>query len=201
MIVVGLTGSIGMGKTQTAALFREEGVPVQCADDVVHRLYRAGGAGAAAVGRVFPDALAPDGSVERSVLRQRMQSDPEQFRILEREVHALVRAARAAFLAGARRSGAALAVLDVPLLFETGLDSEMDAVVVVSAPADRQRARILQRPGMTEAAFEMILRRQLPDREKRARADFVVDTGSGIETARRAVRAILAELQGRPETR
>lgn len=199
MIVLGLTGSMGMGKTQTAEFFREEGVPVQSADDVVHRLYRAGGAGAAVVQKLYPEAIAPDGSVVRATLRNLMRSDPESFRRIEREVHALVRAARDAFLADAREDGAALAVLDVPLLFETGLDAEVDVVVVVSAPEDQQRARILQRPGMTEQALEAVLNRQMPDQDKRARADFIVDTGSGIESARRAVRAIHSELRNRPE--
>lgn len=194
MIVAGLTGSIGMGKSATAALFAGEGVPVWDADAAVHRLYRRGGAAVEPVQALFPDTVV-DGAVDRARLRERLAVDPEGFRKLESAVHPLVAADRAEFLASAKAAGADLAVVDVPLLFETGADRTVDAVVVVSAPEAIQRQRVLAREGMTEDRFQALLARQLPDAEKRARADFVIDTSGGFDAAREQVRRVIAELR------
>jgi dephospho-CoA kinase len=194
MIVVGLTGSIGMGKSATAALFAEEGVPVWSADEAVHRLYGEGGAAVAPIRAAFPGVIR-DGTVDRAALSARLQADPSGFARLEAIVHPLVAADRTAFLTRAIEDGHAVAVLDIPLLFETGGDRLADAVVVVSAPAEVQRERVLARPGMTPEKFEAILARQLPDAEKRARADFVVDTSRGLEPAREQVRDFLGILR------
>jgi dephospho-CoA kinase len=192
-LVIGLTGSVGMGKSTTAGMFAESGIPVWNADDAVHRLYARGGAAVTAVGRLFPDAIR-DGAVDREVLRSAITRDPTVLPRLEAMVHPLVAADRAAFLAKAERDGAEIAVLDVPLLFETGLDSEVDVIVVASAPPEVQRERVLARPGMTEADLAAILARQMPDAEKRARADYVVQT-IDLEGARRAVNDILTALR------
>ncbi len=201
MIRVGLTGSIGMGKSTTAALFAEQGVPVWDADAAVHRLYAQDGAGVAAVGREFPEVIV-DGAVDRERLARRLHAEPGAFSRLEAVVHPLVAADRQAFLDGARASGAAVAVLDVPLLFETGAASAMDAVVVVTARPDLQRDRVLARPGMSPDRFEAILARQTPDAHKQARAHFVIDTSHGLESARTQVAAVLRALAtgvaGRP---
>lgn len=191
MIVLGLTGSVGMGKSTTADLFRREGVPVFDADAAVHDLYR--GAAVAPVGAAFPDALR-DGVIDRAVLGQLVFNRPDAMRRLEAIVHPFVRAARERFLAEARRSGAALCVLDIPLLFETGGDKEVDAVAVVSAPESVQKARVLARPGMTPERFAAILAKQMPDAEKRRRARFVIDTSKGLEEAARQVREVIAAL-------
>ncbi len=193
MIVLGLTGSIGMGKSATAGMFRDLGVPVHDADDSVHRLYGPGGAGARAVGDLAPEAIRGDGSVDRLRLRDLAQASPDLLARIEAAVHPLVKAEREAFLAQARESGAPLAVLDVPLLYETGAEAETDAVVVVSAPESVQRERVLARDGMTNEALALILARQMPDSEKRARADYVVDSGRGFEEARRQVAAIVEQ--------
>ena len=192
MVILGLTGSIGMGKSTTAALFREGGVPVFDADAAVHALYR--GAAVAPVEELFPGVTA-GGTVDRELLRQRVLDDPSVLRRLEAIVHPLVRAERAAFLAAAKAGGAPLAVLDVPLLCETGGEAEVDAVAVVTAPAAVQKARVLARPGMTEARFSAILAQQVPDAEKRARARFVIDTGAGLDAARARVAAVIAALE------
>ncbi|PJA60785.1 MAG: dephospho-CoA kinase [Rhodobacterales bacterium CG_4_9_14_3_um_filter_71_31] len=195
MIVVGLTGSIGMGKSTVAQAFADAGAAVWDADAAVHALYAPGGAGARAVARLAPQAVGADG-VDRAALRAAALADPGLLARIEAAVHPLVAADRAAFLAAARDAGAAVAVCDVPLLFETGAEADFDAVVVVSAPADAQRARVLARPGMTPQALAAILSRQTPDAEKRARADFVIDTGKTVEAAQAQARAVLAALNG-----
>lgn len=197
MILVGLTGSIGMGKTTTARLFEAEGVPVHDADAAVHDLYAAGGAGASAVEALFP-GVCEGGAVDRKRLAERVMDDPAALARLEAAIHPLVAAERDGFLERARASGAKVAVLDVPLLFETGADKLVDAVVVVSAPEAIQRERVLSRPGMTKAKFAAVLARQTPDAEKRARADYVIDTGAGIEATRDQVRAVLRALTAGP---
>ena len=188
--VVALTGSIGMGKSTTAAMFAEEGVPVWDADAAVSRLYASGGAGGSAVAALHPEALRPDGSVDREALRSRVVSDPGALRALEAAIHPLVAADREAFLG---RTDAPVVLLDIPLLFETGGESLADTVVVVSAPAETQRARVLAREGMTPERLNAILSRQVPDAEKRERADHVVETVT-LEGARAAVRRILEGL-------
>jgi dephospho-CoA kinase len=192
MLVLGLTGSIGMGKTTTARFFADEGVPVLDADAVVHRLYD--GEAVAAIEKAFP-GTSREGRIDREELSRRVVGNPEALKQLEAIVHPLVRAAQARFLADAERSGAPVAVLDVPLLFETGGERRVDAVVVVSAPADVQRARTLDRAGMTAEKFEALLQKQMPDDEKRRRADFVVDTSQSFDSARAQVRAILASVR------
>ncbi len=196
MILVGLTGSIGTGKSTTAALFAECGAPVFDADAVVRALYAPDGDATAVIAEHFPDCVDENG-VDRNALRARVQDDPSAFALLETLVHPLVGRRRRSFLRRAQRRGAPFVVLDVPLLFETGGDESVDVIVVVSAPADVQRERVLARPGMTEDAFEAILARQLPDEEKRARADFIIDTSRGIPDARRQVRAVARRLTQR----
>ncbi len=190
-MVLGLTGSIGMGKSTTAGMFRDAGVPVFDADAAVHALY--GGAAVPAIEAAFPGTT-NHGTVDRELLRRRVLDDAAGLRRLEAIVHPMVRAQRAAFLLAAERQGARLAVLDIPLLFETGADGAVDAVAVVSAPEAVQKARVMARPGMTEARFSAILAQQVPDAEKRARARFVIDTGRGLEPARAEVRRIIATL-------
>jgi dephospho-CoA kinase len=192
MLVLGLTGSIGMGKSTTARFFAEEGVPVLDADAVVHALYD--GEAVAAIEAAFP-GTSKDGRVDREELSRWVVGDPAALKRLESIVHPLVRAAQARFLADAERSGAPVAVLDVPLLFETGGDQRVDAVVVVSAPADVQRARTLDRAGMTAEKFDALMQKQMPDAEKRRRADFIVDTSQSFDSARAQVRAILAAVR------
>ncbi len=193
MIVLGLTGSIGMGKSTTARLFAEEGAAVWDADAAVHRLYAPDGAGAAALAGIAPEAVG-EGGVDRARLRAAILADPGLLARVEAAVHPLVAADRADFLRRARAGGAQLAVCDVPLLYETGAAGDFDAVAVVSAPPGVQRARVLARPGMTEAALDAILARQIPDADKRARADAVIETDRGIEHARAQVRALVARL-------
>jgi dephospho-CoA kinase len=197
MFVLGLTGSIAMGKSTTAWLFAEEGVPVYDADATVHRLYE--GEAAPAIEAAFPGTT-KGGKVDRAALGQRMVGDAEALRFLESIVHPLVGRVREQFLADAEATGAKVAVLDIPLLFETGGESRVDAVAVVSAPADVQRARMLER-GLPADRMEALLARQMPDAEKRRRADFVVDTSQGIEPARAQVRAILAAVAKMPTRR
>ncbi|GEO98350.1 dephospho-CoA kinase [Methylobacterium haplocladii] len=190
--ILGLTGSIGMGKSATAALFAKRGVPVHDSDAAVHRLYEPGGGAAEAIGAAFPGTLEPNGGVDRSALREAVLGNPEALQRLEALVHPLVGAESRAFLE--RHANAPLVVLDIPLLFETGAETRCDAVVVVSAPAEVQRARVLARPGMTEAAFAGILAKQMPDAEKRRRADVVIDTSHGFERAEAEVTALIARL-------
>ncbi|MGX7704091.1 dephospho-CoA kinase [Methylobacterium sp. Gmos1] len=188
--VLGLTGSIGMGKSATAAMFRARGVPVHDADACVHALYGPGGAAAAAIGEAFPGTLAADGSVDRAALRNAVLGDPDRLRRLESLVHPLVARARDDFLAA--HAAAPLVVLDVPLLLETGGEARCDAVAVVTAPPDVQRARVLARPGMTEEAFAQILAKQMPDAEKRHRADYLIETDRGFPHAEAQVDAVIA---------
>jgi dephospho-CoA kinase len=190
--VLGLTGSIGMGKSATAAMFAALGVPVHDADAAVHALYKPGGAAAAAIGAAFPGVLDEAGGVDRARLRDAVLDAPERMAALEAVVHPLVRAASTAFLA--RHAQAPLVVLDIPLLYETGGEGRCDAVAVVSAPPDIQRARVLARPGMDAAALAAILAKQLPDAEKRARADFIIDTSRGFPAAEAEVARIVSRL-------
>ncbi|MGQ3141514.1 MULTISPECIES: dephospho-CoA kinase [Rhizobium] len=191
MIVIGLTGSIGMGKTTTAKLFAEEGVPVLDSDEVVHALYRAEAVGL--IETAFPGTTV-SGAVDRQKLGEVLRENPANFGKLEAIVHPLVRQKQEDFLAKAREEARQFALLDIPLLFETGAGERVDKIVVVSCAPDIQRQRVLSRPGMTEEKFEMILARQMPDAEKRQRADFVIDTGNGVEAARDQVRGILQKL-------
>ena len=191
MIVLGLTGSIGMGKSTTAKMFAEAGVPVHDSDETVHRLYS--GAAAPLIEARFPGTVV-DGTVDRERLAAAVLGKPDALRDLERIVHPLVRADADAFLARHREAGARFAVLDIPLLFETGGEGRVEKIVVVSAPASVQRERVLARPGMSEEKFAAILARQVPDAEKRARADFIIDTGQGMDAAREAVARIVEEL-------
>ncbi|MBU1539651.1 MAG: dephospho-CoA kinase [Alphaproteobacteria bacterium] len=190
MIVLGLTGSIGMGKSTTTAMFADAGAMVWNADDAVHGLYAKGGAAVGPVGEAFP-GVAVDGAIDRTLLAQALGKDGEAFRRLEAIVHPLVMKGRLEDLATAEARGVKLAVLDIPLLFETGGDAAVDAVVVVTAPAAVQAERVLARPGMTRERFDAILTRQLPDAEKRRRADFVIDTSVGLEAARARVEEIV----------
>jgi len=195
MFVLGLTGSLGMGKSTTAQYFAEAGVPVHDADAVVHRLYH--GQAVAAVEATFPGTTV-DGTVDRAKLAARVLNDPAALKRLEEIVHPLVHEAEQRLLAEAEKRGEKVAVLDIPLLFETGGERRVDAVVVVSAPEEVQRARLLERPGMTNAKIKSILARQIPDAEKRARADFIVDTSRGFDAARAQVRAILEAVATMP---
>ncbi|TPJ71868.1 dephospho-CoA kinase [Mesorhizobium sp. B2-6-2] len=193
MIVLGLTGSIGMGKSTTAKMFAEAGVPVHDSDETVHRLYS--GKAAPLVEAAFPGTTQA-GAVDRVKLAEKVLADPAALKRLEAIIHPLVRADADAFVAKHRAAGAPLAVLDIPLLFETGGRNRVDKVVVVTASPEIQRERVLARPGMSEEKFSSILARQVPDAEKRRQADFIIDTGHGFEAARKAVEAIVAELSG-----
>ncbi|MER8633723.1 dephospho-CoA kinase [Mesorhizobium opportunistum] len=193
MIVLGLTGSIGMGKSTTARMFAEAGVPVHDSDEAVHRLYA--GKAAPLVEAAFPGTTAA-GVVDRARLGARVLGDAAALKKLEAIIHPLVRADADAFLATHRTAGESIAVLDIPLLFETGGRNRVDKVVVVTAPAEVQRQRVLARPGMTEEKLTAILAKQVPDAEKRRLADFIIDTGEGMDAARAEVDAIIAELTG-----
>jgi dephospho-CoA kinase len=195
MIIIGLTGSIGMGKSTTAQLFEAEGVPVADSDATVHALYA--GKAAPVIEAAFPGVVV-NGTVDRTKLGGQVIGKPEAMKKLEAVIHPLVRAAQDEFLRNAKASGAKFAVLDIPLLFETEATNRVDKIVVVTVPADIQRARVLARHGMTLEKFEAILARQTPDSEKRARADFVINTSHGIEAARSEVRAILTSLSKNP---
>jgi dephospho-CoA kinase len=188
VVVIGLTGSIGMGKSTTARFFADAGVPVHDADAAVHRLYA--GEAVPLVEAVFPGVATPAG-IDRAELAKRVVDDSAALRRLEGIVHPLVWREERQFLADADRAGAPVAVLDIPLLFETGAERRVDAVVVVTAPPDIQRTRTFARPGMTEEKFRALLAKQIPDVEKRRRADFVVDTSHGYDSARQQVHAIL----------
>lgn len=194
--VLGLTGSIGMGKSTTAAMFRDEGVPVWDADATVHRLYAPGGAAVAGVAGLVPGAVR-EGAVDRAALRGALDADPSLFARLEAVVHPLVAEDRARFL---RDAGGDVVVLDVPLLFERGIDGACDGVAVVSAPPEAQMARVLARPGMDRAAAEMLLARQMPDEHKRARATWVIPTET-LDGARAAVRQVLSAIRARGEAK
>lgn len=192
MILLGLTGSIGMGKSTTAAMFAEEGAPVYDADAAVHAVYSVGGAAVEPLGTAFPGVI-KDGAVDRAALGAAVLGDPEALAKLEAIVHPIVGASRAEFFEAA--AGSEIVVLDIPLLFETRGERNVHAVAVVSAPAELQRERVLARPGMTAEKLEAILARQLPDAEKRARAHFVINTGEGLEVARSQVKDILQRLR------
>jgi dephospho-CoA kinase len=196
MFILGLTGSIGMGKTTTARLFAEEGVPVHDSDAAVHRLYE--GEAVAAIEAAFPGTTA-DGKVDRQKLGGRVVNDALALKRLEAIVHPLVRQSEMRFLELARAAGEKIVVLDIPLLYETGGEKRVDAVVVVTAPAETQRQRVLERPGMTPEKLDALLAKQMPDSEKRARADFIVDSGGGLEAAREQVRNILREIAKLPQ--
>jgi len=198
MRIIGLTGSIGMGKSTTMQLFSEQGVPVYDADAAVHAVYA--GAAVPVVEAAFPGTTA-DGKVDRQKLSAKVLGNPEALKKLEQIVHPMLGAHRQQFLADAEKSGAPIAVLDVPLLFETGGEKRVDAVVVVSAPAEMQRARVLARENMTQEKLDAILARQTPDAEKRRRADFVVDTSSGLEPVRAQIRDILTKVANMPVRR
>lgn len=198
MLILGLTGSIGMGKSTTAKLFAEAGVPVYDADATVHKIYE--GEAAPAIEAAFPGTTV-DGKVDRTRLSARVVHDPVAMKRLEQIVHPMLRDHHQKFLDDAERSGAAVAVVDIPLLFETGGEKRVDAVVVVSTSTDVQRARILARENMTAEKLDAILSRQLPDAEKRKRADFVVDTSHGLEPVRDRIREILAQLATMPRRR
>ena len=188
--LLGLTGGIGMGKSTTAQMFRDLGHPVWDADEAVHRLYAAGGAAVAPVAAAFPDALR-EGAIDRTALKAALASDPRALARLERIVHPLVAADRMSFIE--RHRDRDLVILDIPLLFEGGYQDQVDGVAVVSTDAETQRQRVLARPGMTEETFQMILARQMPDTEKRARADWIIPTDT-LEAARAAVERICTEV-------
>ena len=194
MIVIGLTGSIGMGKSTVAAMFAEEGAPSFNSDLAVHELYAPGGAGVAPVEAAFP-GVTKDGAIDRVALSARVVGNPEAIKRLEAIVHPLVRQAQMVFLKNQRDAGAAFVVLDIPLLFEGGGAKFVDKTVVVSAPAEVQRARVLARPGMSVEKFEAIMALQMPDAEKRARADFVIDTSLSFDETRAQVRVVLDALR------
>lgn len=193
MIRLGLTGSIGMGKSTTAEMFRSEGVPVIDADSIVHELYR--GEAVQPIEEAFPGTTGING-VDRGKLAAKLAADPSGFKVLEKIVHPLVWEKERKAIEHFEREGAPVIVLDIPLLYENGADNGVHKVVVVTADEAVQRARVLERPGMTEEKFQMILSRQMPDSEKRRRADFIIDTGRGLDHARQRVREILGELQG-----
>jgi dephospho-CoA kinase len=195
MFVLGLTGSIGMGKSTAAAFFAEAGVPVHDADAAVHRLYQ--GEAAALIEAAFPGTTA-GGKVDRAALAQHVLEDPAAIHRLEEIIHPLVRESETRFLAAAAERGEQVAVLDIPLLFETGAENRVDAVVVVSAGPDIQRTRALARSGMTAAKLEAILANQMPDQEKRRRAHFLVDSSGELDSTRAQVRGILRAVVGLP---
>ena len=197
MLIIGLTGSIGMGKTETAKMFVRHGVPVCDSDATVHMLYDIGGLAVGPIQALFPEAVVA-GRVDRDLLGRAVLGKPGAMKKLEAVVHPLVGLAQRTFLETAAASGAKMAVIDVPLLFETGGEKRVDVVVVVSAPQEIQRQRVLARPGMTPEKFELILAKQVSDAEKRRRADFVVDSSKGLEHAERQVVAIIEALKHRP---
>ena len=199
MYLIGLTGSIGMGKTQTAALFEEEGLPRYDADAAVHGLYEVGGAAVGPIGEMFPEAVR-DGAVDRAALGRIVLKDGAKLAALEKMVHPLAGATQVDFLNAQMAAGATHVLLDIPLLFETGGHEFVDCVVVVSAPPDIQRARVLERPGMTEEKFADILAKQVPDSDKRAAADFIVDSSVSVADAHRQVKEILAAVRDRKGT-
>ncbi|MBO3758275.1 dephospho-CoA kinase [Ciceribacter sp. L1K22] len=192
MIRLGLTGSIGTGKSTTARMFAEEGLPVNDADEVVHQLYR--GEAVPAVKKAFPESVL-DGRVDRQILSGLLAKNPARFRELEAIVHPLVVQKEREFLLFQKAAGADIAVLDIPLLFETGANQRVDKVVVVTCDPETQRHRVMARPGMTEEKLRMILSRQMPDEEKRRRADYVIDTGRGMADAKEQVRTVIDGLR------
>jgi len=200
VFVAALTGSIGMGKTETGKLFARLGLPVMDSDAVVRALYEAGGEAVEPIGKAFQGTV-KDGRVDRAALATRLEGDQTAFQRLEAIVHPLVRQARDQFLRAAESRGDPVVILDIPLLFETGAEKSVDAVVVVSAPPEIQRQRVLARPGMTLEKLRMLQARQIPDAEKRAKADFVIETDKGLEQAFLEVRRVAAELLHRARSR
>ncbi|WP_343313069.1 dephospho-CoA kinase [Brucella sp. BE17] len=196
MIVIGLTGSIGMGKTTAAAMFAAVGVPVHSADEAVHRLYK--GRAAPLIEAAFPGTV-DETVVDREKLSAAVLGDQQALKKLEAIVHPLVREEEQAFLREAETSGADMALIDIPLLFETGGEARVDKIVVVSAPAAVQRQRVLARPGMSEQKLDAILARQMPDAEKRTRADFVLDSSTGLDDMRRQITDLIEKLRGKPQ--
>ncbi len=194
MIKIGLTGSVAMGKSETARMFRDAGVPVFDADEAVHALYAVGGDAVDPVSAAFPQACM-DGSIDRNVLGELVLNNQNQLKRLEAIVHPLVQRQRMMFLELAEAEGHNLVVLDIPLLFETNAENSVDKIVVVSAPADVQRKRALARPGMSSEKFKAILAKQMPDAQKRARADYIVDSSRGLDFAEQQVRDIIATLR------
>jgi dephospho-CoA kinase len=194
MRVIGLTGSIAMGKSTAAQAFRQLGIPVFDSDAAVHQLYAKGGAAVAPLQKIVPQAIA-EATVDRQALSAAIRQKPELLGQVEKTVHPLVRQAQETFLKQCETQGADLAVLDIPLLFETGRDAEVDVIVVVSAPADIQRERALARPGMTAEKLDQLLARQMPDAEKRARAHFIVDSSGSIEAGAQQIARIVAQLR------
>jgi len=194
MLLVGLTGSLAMGKSETARMFARLGVPVFDADVEVHRLYAAGGAAVGPVAEAFPEALV-DGAIDRARLSAQLLADPTRLPSLEAIVHPLVREAESRFVDDARQALEPFVILDIPLLFETGRDSAMDRIVVVTTSPEIQRQRALARPGMSEEKLARLLARQTPDADKRARADFIVETGRGLDDAFDQVRRIVSRLR------
>jgi len=193
MKIIGLTGSIGMGKSTTAQMFADLGCPVFDADAEVHKMYAKGGRAVPLIKAVFPDAI-KDGAVDRKKLGDHMRADPLNLKTLESFIHPWVAEVRTAFLKKAREEKAKAVIFDVPLLFETGGDKKVDATVVVTAPLSVQRERVMARPGMTEALFEMILSKQMPDAEKRKRADYIISTDEGLDAARKSVESVLDKI-------
>ncbi len=196
MLLVGLTGSIGMGKSETAKMFRAEGLHVYDADAAVHALYAKDGAAVEPIGQAFPDVV-KDGAIDRDALSKHVVGNDAAMKKLEAIIHPLVGQAQISWLLDAEAEGATMVILDIPLLYETGGETRVDVVVVVSAPYEVQRERVLARPGMTEDKFNGILERQVPDADKRARADFVIDTSQGLDHARAQVKEIIEKLRGR----
>ena len=196
MLIIGLTGSIGMGKSETAKMFARHGVPVCDSDALVHGLYDVGGAAVKPVSDAFPSSLV-DGRIDRERLSKLVIGKPDEIRKLEMIVHPLVAQAQANFLQSHAAQGTEMVVLDIPLLLESRGPRRVDVIVVVSAPADMQRARVLARPGMTEEKFDIILKKQLPDEQKRAQADHVIDTSQGLAHAEAQVVALINSLRGR----
>lgn len=196
MLLIGLTGSIGMGKSETAKMFARLGIPVYDADAAVHQLYAEGGAAVAPLEKAFPGVV-KKGAVDRDELSKRVLGKPEELKKLESIVHPLVGQVQRDFLTKAIEAGEPMVVLDIPLLFETGGRERVDVIVVVSAPYDVQRARVLERPGMTAEKFDAIHAKQTPDEEKRAGADFVVETDKGLDHAFEQVKEVVEKLKGR----
>lgn len=194
--LIGLTGSIGMGKSETANMFAELGIPVFNADAAVHRLYEKGGEAVSEIAKVFPDCIRVEG-VDRTALAAAVNEVPDGYKILEAIVHPLVAREQQHFIDRATLAGAEMVVLDIPLLYETGGHVPLDATIVVSAPHDVQRRRVLAREGMTDAKLDHILARQMPDIEKRGKADFVIETGEGFAQTREQVRKIVDSLHRR----
>jgi dephospho-CoA kinase len=195
-LLIGLTGSIGMGKSETAKLFAQLGIPVYDSDAAVHRLYEPGGAAVEKIAEAFPGSVS-NGRVDRAALSKLLAGDEAGFKKLEAIVHPLVAEENRKFMEQAVHDGADMVVQDIPLLFETGGHTRMDAVVVVSAPRELQRKRVLERPGMTPGKLDQILSRQMPDEEKRAQAHFVVETDKGLEHAFEQVKSIVAALKAK----